>query len=276
MPDNDYGKTLFVPLSGAQPRLFTLGHRNPQGLYVERNGNMWLTEHGPQGGDELNALTEGANYGWPFHTYGKPRDGRFTWPLSAHLVGMKKPVYAWVPSVAISSVIVVEGSEFPQWKGDLLLGSLRGARLHRMHFEDGRVAYEEPIRVNERIRDLTEGLDGRIVLWTDNGTIVSVTRAKQDEGAALFQQCAACHPADGSQNGIGPNLRGVYGRAIASKVDYSYSTAMRAHDGKWDEGQLNAFLADPAAFAPGTSMAFEGIADDWQRRSLIEYLRNFQ
>ena len=172
-----YGKTITIDIADGRSELFTIGHRNPQGLYIDHAGNIWSTEHGPQGGDKLNRLIRGANYGWPYATFGTDY-GSFNWPLNkpeSEWRDYQEPVFAWVPSIAVSNLLVVEQGLFPRWRGDLLIGSLKSKTLFRAHVKDNHVLYLESIFVGSRIRDLIEGQDGRILLWTDDDTLVSIS-----------------------------------------------------------------------------------------------------
>ena len=140
---------------------------------------MWATEHGPRGGDELNRLSAGRNYGWPLVTYGT-EDGTVVWPLAEDRRDhgrYEEPDFVWVPSVGISNLIELGPRQFPAWRGDLLVGSLGGASLFRIRLKDNRVVYAEPIRIGLRVRDLTEDTEGRILLWTDEGEILSLVNA---------------------------------------------------------------------------------------------------
>jgi glucose/arabinose dehydrogenase len=170
-----YGKTLKVHLgSDRKVELFTIGHRNPQGLFVDATGKVWETEHGPQGGDELNLLEPGVNYGWPHVSYGT-NYGRLTWPRNPQQgqhIGYALPTYAWVPSIGTSNVIRIEQDLFPAWKGDLLVSALLGGELLRLRLDGNRVVFAEPMRIGERIRDLMEDHTGQILLWTDTRSII--------------------------------------------------------------------------------------------------------
>lgn len=182
-----YGKTVIVNFNTGQARHFTTGHRNPQGLYIDDQGQIWSTEHGPRGGDELNLLREGKNYGWPKVTYGTcyghetsyfEECRRFTWPFSDAVStheGFSRPIWAWVPSVGVSQLISVQGHRFERWRGDLLVASLSQRTLYRIRIKDGRVVLSEPIRIGERIRDLVQRQDGAIVLKSDSGTLHVLT-----------------------------------------------------------------------------------------------------
>lgn len=178
--DTSYGKTVLIDIDQGTAQIFTLGHRVPQGLYADPDsGALWLTEHGPQGGDELNLLEQGANYGWPEVTYGMAY-GMDHWPLTAHPgehTGYRHPVFAWMPSIGVSSLTGVgKGTAFPRWRGDLLVTSLRDQSIWRIRVRRSRVAYAERIPFQTRIRDILQGHDGRIIIWTDEGEIVSVRR----------------------------------------------------------------------------------------------------
>jgi hypothetical protein len=177
--DANYGKVLLLDgAGGAVP--FSIGHRNAQGLAVDGTGRIWATEHGPQGGDELNLIVRGANYGWPTVTYGTEYEGD-TWPHSpdARSHGeFHEPALAFVPSIGASQVIQVRSKYLPRWSGDLLLGSLQAGTLFRIRTSGDRVIYTEPINISMRIRDIAEGRDGRMLIWNDDGQVVSVTRAQ--------------------------------------------------------------------------------------------------
>lgn len=278
-PNTHYGKTILVDLETGESEIYTMGHRNPQGLHAASDGRIWLMEHGPEGGDELNLLRRGANYGWPFETLGVDY-GRGTWPLSTDQgrhAEYEAPVYAWLPSIAPTNLIVVEKDLFPAWRGDLLVASLGAGSLFRVRHEDGRVHFVERIHVGPRIRDLAEAPDGRIVLLFDRfgiGVLEPVQDGAPRDGRLLFAACQGCHHMDdGRAHGIGPNLRGVFGRDIASTPEYRYSSALRRLSGSWTEERLDQFLKDPRGYAPGTTMEFEGIADPTDRLLLISYLR---
>jgi glucose/arabinose dehydrogenase/mono/diheme cytochrome c family protein len=173
----------FVHVAGADPSIWTYGHRNPQGLAADpRSGSMWATEHGPRGGDELNLLRRGGNYGWPMVTYGIGYDGRPYDP--AYPVGhaqapidlppLKRhpdpkafiePVTHWTPSIAVSSIAFYQGVQFPSWNGSLLVGSLRQQELLRLTLSQGKVTREDRIfQGYGNIRDIAIGKDGAIYL----------------------------------------------------------------------------------------------------------------
>ncbi len=176
----DLGKIIEIDAVTGAFRHISLGHRNPQGLLVDSQGNIWVTEHGPRGGDELNLIEEGGNYGWPYATYGLHYE-LDVWP-PARRQGrhdrFRPPAYAWIPSPAISNLIEINDFA-PRWDGDLLVSSLKAKSLYRLRFENGRVVYQEAIIIGDRIRDIAQLNDGRIVLWTDSGRLLVLSPAKQ-------------------------------------------------------------------------------------------------
>jgi glucose/arabinose dehydrogenase len=172
------------PALGGLPQLWSLGHRNPQGAAIHPDsGDLWLNEHGPQGGDELNHVRAGANYGWPLRSYGCPygspvgnacRVGGGT-----HAPTYVEPVSTWVPtSVAPAGLLFVSSDKFPEWRGHALMGSLAGQALWRIQLNgDTEVARERLLaNLGERIRDVRQGPDGWLYLLTDSGKLLRVTR----------------------------------------------------------------------------------------------------
>ena len=173
---SSYGKVVTIDLHTLESRVLAKGVRNPQGLLLDRDGNVWETEHGPRGGDELNVLRIGENYGWPLVTYGTGYE-RVEWPLSkiqGDHSGFTRPVFAWVPSIGASNLIQIVESPHA-WIGDLLVSSLKLQSLYRIRVREGRVIFAEPIDIGERIRDLEQMQDGTILLWADNARLVELT-----------------------------------------------------------------------------------------------------
>lgn len=161
----------FVGQDGVRPEIFSYGHRNPQGL-ARRPGTdqIWAVEHGPRGGDELNLVTAGTNYGWPVITYGRSYAG-FSIGEGTEKEGMAQPAKYWVPSISPSGLAFYDGAAFPQWQGNLFLGALSGEALVRLELEGDKVVNEERLLENlgERIRDVRQGPDGFLYLLTDGG-----------------------------------------------------------------------------------------------------------
>jgi cytochrome c2 len=163
-----------------------------------------------------------------------------------------------------------------RWHGDLVVSSLIARKLWRLRIRDRRVVLAEEIPIGERIRQIIEGQAGELVLWNDGGTIMFITPAVIDSvtGQSLYRECAGCHAASHDRARIAPSLRGILARRLASDPDFDYSPAMLATGGIWTRERLNAFLANPAALIPGTSMQFGGIAEPSAREKLIDFLQS--
>ena len=170
----------FLDREGARPEIWSLGHRNPQAAALDAEGHLWVIEHGPRGGDEVNLVEAGANYGWPLITYGIDyQGGPITYEggpaagAEAQRDGLEQPVYFWDPVIAPSGAEFYDGDAFPAWRGSLFVGALRGMRLVRLVIEGGRVVGEEHLLADrsQRIRDVREGPDGFLYVVTDMGEL---------------------------------------------------------------------------------------------------------
>lgn len=167
----------FVGKTGWKPEKFTLGNRNMQGAALHpQTGELWTHEHGPQGGDEINVIRAGVNYGWPVITYGVNYGVGTKIGEGTHKEGMAQPLYTWVPSIAPSGMAFYTGDRFPRWRGDLFVGALRDQMLVRLRLDGEKVIHEERMLkgVLGRIRDVRQGPDGCLYLLTDekNGVLV--------------------------------------------------------------------------------------------------------
>ena len=160
----------FAGKPGWKPEKFTLGNRNMQGAALHpQSGVLWAHEHGPQGGDEVNVIRAGVNYGWPVITYGVNYGIGTRIGEGTHKAGMAQPIHYWVPSIAPSGMAFYTGDKFPRWKGDLFVGALRDQMLVRLKLDGEKVVKEERLLkgVLGRIRDVRAGPDGLIYLLTD-------------------------------------------------------------------------------------------------------------
>ncbi len=158
----------FAGRPGALPQIWSLGHRNPQGLAFGADGRLWMHEHGPQGGDELNLPQPGRNHGWPVITYGENYGGG---PIGEGLTareGLEQPLHHWTPSIAPSGLAVLASDRYGAgWLGSLFVGSLKFGELRRLQVRDGRVTEDVVLRGLGRVRDVREGPDGLLYLLTD-------------------------------------------------------------------------------------------------------------
>lgn len=166
---------------GAKAEIWSYGHRNPQGLAIHpTSGQLWEHEHGPRGGDEVNVIAKGKNYGWPVIGYGIDYSGAKI-HQGAQKDGMEQPVKYWVPSIAPSGMAFYTGDQFPAWKGSLFVGALAGEILVRLTLDGERVTQEERLLDGlGRIRDVRQGPDGALYLLTDSssGRVLRVVPAK--------------------------------------------------------------------------------------------------
>lgn len=265
-PARSFGKIVAIDLATGENRQISRGHRNPQGLVIDQSGAILATEHGPAGGDELNVIVPGSNYGWPSVTLGVDY-GAYTWPLSEKTgehPGFSPPIYAWLPSIGVCNLIQLKGFS-PRWDGDILVASLKARSLFRLRLKDLRVLYAEPIWIGERIRDLAQLENGNIVLWTDDAQLIflsvdqeKLSANKRDLDISLppvMAMCMGCHhfgPTNPSHPA--PSFTGLIGRPIASDTFARYSPGLKSKTGVWTQESLRNFIADPTAFASGSSM----------------------
>ncbi len=179
--DLHIGKFVRIEIETGEAEVLATGIRNSQGLARDAEGNLWATDHGPQGGDELNLLREGADYGWPLASYGVGDGG-----VALRLIededtgrhdGFARPAFAWVPSPVLSAIAVNDKKRFPLWRDDLLIASLHGQSLFRVRRHGTEVQYVERIEVGDRIRDLTFMPDGRIALLSDGSQVTFLSRS---------------------------------------------------------------------------------------------------
>lgn len=170
----------FVGREGAKPEIYTYGNRNVQGMvFDQQNGRLWSHEHGPRGGDELNLIEPGKNYGWPVITYGVDYSGAVISPRTRQ-EGMEQPIVHWTPSIAPAGMTLYQGDMFPEWQGNLLVSALAGREVRRVVLEGTEVVDQQRlfIELDERFRDVRTGPDGAVYLLTDKeeGQVLRVTR----------------------------------------------------------------------------------------------------
>lgn len=177
------GDNPFVQNPQAQAAIWSYGHRNPQGIsYDRQNRRLWIIEHGPRGGDEINLILPGRNYGWPVISYGKEYWGPVHVGEGTEKEGMEQPVKHYIPSIAPGSLLLYTGKAFPAWQGNLLAGALKLRHINRIVLDDqGKAIAEERLleSLDERIRALIQGPDGLIYFSTDSGRILRLVPAAQ-------------------------------------------------------------------------------------------------
>ncbi|MDO9637502.1 MAG: PQQ-dependent sugar dehydrogenase [Pseudotabrizicola sp.] len=177
-PDNPFRNR-----PGALPEIWSLGHRNPQGAALGPDGRLWISEHGPQGGDEINRPESGKNYGWPVITYGENYGGGTIGQGLTEKTGMEQPVHQWTPSIAPAGMAFVTSERYGKaWQGSLLVGALKFRYLARLELDGARVVKEDKLLpdLGRRVRDVREGPDGFIYLLTDerNGQLLRLVPSR--------------------------------------------------------------------------------------------------
>lgn len=309
-PTNDLGKLIELNIRTGAARHFAIGLRNPLGLTVARDGRIWETENGPQGGDEVNIMVEGRNYGWPIVTYGMvygypPKNWPFN-PRPGGHDGYTRPRFAFVPSVAPTNIIAPDPKEFPNWSDSLLMCSLRGNTLYVLKTDGDDIVYAEPIYFDGyRLRDIISMPDGRLAILADGGSLLLVRNAEmhhndsqrievkglsslpapsleeapspssmtvEESGRAYFLgACANCHGVAG-EVGIGPPLNGVVGRRVAAISNFGYSTELASRHDVWTEASIEKFITNPQSVVPGTRMPETGLGDT-HADDIVAYLK---
>ncbi|GAB3284666.1 PQQ-dependent sugar dehydrogenase [Parahaliea aestuarii] len=207
----------FIGNDSIDDRIYALGVRNPQGLDVDPlTGKVYEAEHGPMGGDEVNVVEAGANYGWPLITYGANYNTQLK-GIGTERAGLSQPLYYYLPSIAISPLAVYRGELFPEWQGHLLVGALKGAQISMLDLQDGKVISAQTLlsEIKDRVRDIKVASDGSIyVLLQRSGRVMRLGRSFDEEaveqpeeraGATVYRfSCATCH--NGQVEGI-PSLK---------------------------------------------------------------------
>jgi cytochrome c2 len=297
--DADYGKIWKLNIHTRQREIISIGHRNTQGIRHDSTGRLWTTEHGPQGGDELNLVTQGENYGWPKVTLGIDYAYQ-PWPFNPNQGrhdGFRAPVFSWAPSIGLSNID--QSINFhPFWEGDLLAFSLKSQSIFRLRLQDDRVIMVEPIPfLQERIRyGFNHDDSGVLFLWTDSGTLYQLTPTASamelvetsrnryeafrqglsvDDTLApnVLDDCLKCHSGGLTS---APDLAGVFGRKIGESSYANYSPALARIDQTWNQANLKVFLKNPQAFAPGTAMPDPMISDEKMLNDIVNALQELE
>jgi len=184
-PDNPYADG-----ENGLPEVWALGVRNPQGMTIDRSTKtVYINEHGPQGGDEVNIIRGGVNYGWPVITYGEEYGGGPIGDGITHAGGMEQPLFYWTPSIAPSGMAYYDSDRFPQWKGNLFNGALAQTHLNRLVVEDGRVLHQERLLDDKgwRIRGVEQAPNGDIYIGVDEEGVMRLTTPNSENQCATDQ-----------------------------------------------------------------------------------------
>jgi len=293
-PESEYGKMMSIDLNSRESRIIASGIRNPQGIVFDKNDTLWFVEHGLRGGDELNRVVEGNNYGWPLESLGT-QYSRLPIPYATeqtygHHDNYTKPTFAWLPSVAISNLTLVEGFH-NSWDGDLLMGSLKSRSLYHIRIKDNRVMFSEKIEIGDRIRYVHQHTDGRIVLWTDNEKLIFLTGKPYTDNyvadhldeaitnetlrkrvQTAINACRVCHSIEPGEHSNAPSLASIFNENIGGTDYKNYSRALKEKEGNWTRENLEKFLKNPEQFAPGTVMPNPGINDNATLEEIINLL----
>jgi glucose/arabinose dehydrogenase/cytochrome c2 len=295
----------------ALPEIWTYGHRVTHGLYRAPDSDLVVqVEVGPEGGDELNFLKAGANFGWPKVSWGFDYSGLTVGPRQFG-GGTEDPIMVWTPSESPSGITYLAGNKYPFWKDSYFVGLLTSKSIDRIKLEGRRVVLREKLLMDleERIRDVRVGPDGLIYVLTDhnNGRLLrlvpgrphgaqlakvatkleppkitvmpEILPADLAAGQKAFERrCASCHNVgkDTTQANVGPNLRTIYGSRVGAQPGYNYSAAMNAFPQTWLEFSLNIFLSNPDGYVPGTRMTAGPITDAQERVNIIAYLQDLR
>ncbi len=286
---SEFGKVFSIDPETGATSLIARGFRSPGGLHIDVKNNLWVADHGPEAGCELNLVEKGGHYGWPYVTYGTDY-GSFSWPLSdqqGRHHGYTYPTYSWLPSIAPSNI---DELVFPQeWKGDIMISSLSTQSLLRVRIVGGSVKFVESIFIGQRPRDFIQLPTGELVIFTDNQSIVELTppsrkpkvagggqHTPKAELSPAVRSCIECHGVFlGSSNSSKISLWDILGRKIASTEYPGYSESLKNKGGRWTKQNLALFLRNPNSFASGTTMPDPGLGEG-SIEQVIEYLETLQ
>jgi len=302
----------FAGRDGALPEIWSYGHRVVLGMcrFADQD-RIWFVEPAARGGDELNLLRKGANYGWSEVSWSFSYENNGAASANQTGEGVEDPKLVWVPAVTPSGLACYDGDAFPEWKGDIFLGYLSGKAIERLTLDEQfRPVSRELIGtgLDERIRDVRMGPDGLIYILTDSssGRLLRLRPGEPDaserariaprrtapfirseskielgdpaRGKEVFvARCASCHSVRGEIPGgsVGPDLAGLLGRPVASQEGYGYSTALKGKASigmQWNLTVLEMLLSDPTGFAPGTTMTVP-LENREERRAVMAYLK---
>ena len=243
------GDNPFVGVAGYDERIYALGVRNPQGLHYDPQSDLLFeAEHGPRGGDEVNIVRAGANYGWPKVTYGSRYNNMAAIGDGTHQSGMEQPLFYYLPSIATSPLTVYRGSMFEEWEGDLLVGALKGQHVSKLDFDRGLIRSEHAMlgEIDSRVRDLKVGSDGALYVLAENGTLYRLTRGVHSQpgqqaysGQAVYEWvCAGCHET-GAYGAPRPGETDGWQRIREQPLETTYQRTIEGYDAMPARGLCN-------------------------------------
>ena len=312
--DADFCKILRLDLTTGERTVYARGVRNPEGLAWGADGGLWETEHGPQGGDEVNFIRQGGDYGWPNVSlgmgYGSPRNPLPQNPAQGRHDGFEKPAFAFMPSIGISALVALPSDPptFRRWKGDLLATSLKAQSLFHLRRDKDRIVYAEKIALGVRLRDVILLDNNWIAILTDWNRSLILLRDGTDpdeqpapaiavsgyevvsemEGASRAEvghmsperwtfrdQCSGCHSVNG-ENRVGPPLNGIFERGVGAAPGFAYRGELAKAHGKWTKSKIRAFIRDPAAMYPGSTMPAITHLQKRQEELILDYLTDLE
>ena len=308
---NTFGKLIMINKKSGEHSIFAMGLRNAQGLFMDGKNNIWATDHGPQGGDELNLIEEGQNYGWPQDTYGIYYGNRrmpYNQEQGRHNTYIK-PRFAWMPSIGVSKLLKLDTTgKFPLWRNDMLVGSMKDKSLYRLRLDtSNNVMYSERIEIGHRIRDFVILADESLAILADGGLLIVI-----DDGGPVFEkvgpivqariralnrfdsliyrfdpnfdsslkasgelifmrECSSCHNLT-KVNGVGPHLNNLMAREIGSLENYNYSTSLTSAGMSWNPKLFKDFLLRRDSRFSNTIMPKLDLSES-DVDSLIHFLR---
>lgn len=254
------GKIISLNLKNKEYDFLSIGHRNPQGVFVDENDNIFSTEHGPKGGDEINLILKDKNYGWPITSdgVGYASYKKFYGELGDHSDNFELPIFSWNPGIGISNLIKINSKKFYRWKDDLLVASLKNKTIYRvkLKFSPIAVRYVESIWIGKRLRDLTH-FNEKIYIVTDDKQLVELDTNEDllDRSfvdSRLFY-CLSCHHFEKTNSShTAPSFVGILGRKSGSDEGYDYSNALKNLNIEWDFNSIVKYINNPENYAPGT------------------------
>lgn len=282
--DSTLGKIIKINLKNSKASVYSSGHRNPQGLYINEEGLIFETEHGPNGGDEVNLIKENLNYGWPIESLGINYTDFYApvknVPGSHELYEL--PIFSFLPSIGISNILQIKNFS-DRWDGDLLVGSLKARSLYRLRMDSERIIYSEPIYIGERVRDIEQN-NNLIFLWL-NSQKLRIYSSDESlyslEGTGniitldpLLNSCLRCHHVGvTNESHFAPSLSGIFDRGIGSDPGFvGYSTDLKNSSSTWTKEKIADFIKKPQKSYPSSIMPASQNIQDYQIDIIVNQL----